>query len=436
MNEDLRGSPYLGYAYAYPHKTAYRPFVPPLALGDVWASEPKHALFAYLHVPFCEFRCGFCNLFTMQGAEAGLVNAYLDALARQAERTRLALGEDARFVRLAIGGGTPTLLPPAALARVLGIATALGADSRDVPTSIECSPATVDPERLAVLAELGIRRVSIGIQTFAQSQARTLGRPQRPAEAHAALTLLRRHAFPILNVDLMYGGGTQTIAEWLTDVDTALEYAPEQLYLYPLYVRPLTGLGRRGAAAADDGRLAAYRAARERLLARGYVQVSMRMFQAPWCPADDGPAYCCQRDGMVGLGAGARSYTAALHYATEYAVGRTAVVEIIRDYIDQPDAFDWVRHGFALGPDEQRRRFLIQSLLQAEGLVRADYHARFGSDALEEYAQLHELTRWGYAECTPTTLRLTPAGLERSDAIGPWLASPAVREHMLHYGMR
>src|SRR4051794_23959467 len=94
----LVGSPYRGYAYAYPHKTAYRPFDPPPPLRDLWAGERRDALFLYIHVPFCEMRCGFCNLFTQARPAAGLADDYLDALARQGDRVRDALG-DGRFAR-------------------------------------------------------------------------------------------------------------------------------------------------------------------------------------------------------------------------------------------------------------------------------------------------------------------------------------------------
>lgn len=84
----LGTSPYRSYVYAYPHKTAYRPLAGhpggrPL-LGDLWAAERKDALSLYLHIPFCEVRCGFCNLFTRIGAPEELTTRYLDALDRQA----------------------------------------------------------------------------------------------------------------------------------------------------------------------------------------------------------------------------------------------------------------------------------------------------------------------------------------------------------------
>src|SRR5690606_37822345 len=168
---------------------------------------------------------------------------------------------------------------------------------------------------------------------------------------------------PTLNVDLIYEAPGQTAASFLDSIDRALAYAPEELYLYPLYVRPLTGLGLTDRQW-DDARLALPTAGPQRLLACGYAQVSLRMFRAPHAPADAGPAYCCLADGMLGLGAGARSYTRALHWATEWAVGARGVKALIDDFVTRDDAaHDLITYGFALDLDEQRRRWVIQSLL-------------------------------------------------------------------------
>src|SRR4051794_23250964 len=81
--EIMRVSPYQGYSYAYPHKTAYRHFVEPTPLAAAWADQPLTALFLYIHVPFCEMRCGFCNLFTQARPSSQIVDDYVEALARQ-----------------------------------------------------------------------------------------------------------------------------------------------------------------------------------------------------------------------------------------------------------------------------------------------------------------------------------------------------------------
>src|SRR5262249_2986370 len=161
-----------------------------------------------------------------------------------------------------------------------------------------------------------------------EEETKAVARPQPPDVLEAALERLRAAAFPVLNVDLIYGLPGQTVNSWLASVETALRYRPEEMYLYPLYARPLTGLGR-WEPEGPDLRLACYREGRALLLERGYWQVSMRMFRAGHAPGEEGPAYCCQDDGMVGLGCGARSYTRGLHYSTEYAVRGRGVREIL-----------------------------------------------------------------------------------------------------------
>ncbi|MFI7616684.1 STM4012 family radical SAM protein [Nonomuraea terrae] len=417
--------PYEGYVYAYPHKTAYRPLDPRPHLKEVWAGEHPGAL--YVHIPFCEMRCGFCNLFTRTGAPEELVAAYLDTLERQARQVRDALEETA-FTTAAFGGGTPTYLSAGELERLFDLTErAMGVDLARIPLSVETSPATATPDRLSVLAGRGTSRVSIGVQSFVDAEARAAVRPQKRAEVDAALDAIRDCGVPVLNIDLIYGIDGQTPSSWLYSLDTALGWRPEELYLYPLYVRPLTGLGKQGRAW-DDQRLELYRLGRDHLLGAGYEQVSMRMFRLPGSGAAGGD-HCCQTDGMVGLGCGARSYTSGLHYSFEYAVGARHVRSIIDDYVARDD-FDVANVGFVLSPDERRRRHLLQSLLRAEGMSRRLYADRFGTDVLDDFP-LREFRPW--LTVSEETVRLTPEGLAHSDAIGPALFSPEVRRLMETY---
>ena len=425
-------NPYQAYVYAYPHKTAYRPLEPMPQLHDVWATESLDALFLYMHVPFCEMRCGFCNLFTRTGAPEELTGAYLDALDRQATAVMDAL-EDASFGVAAFGGGTPTYLTASELERLCDIAGRFPGFGT-IPLGVETSPATATTDRLAVLAERGTSRISIGVQSFLDDEARAAVRPQKRAEVEAALDRIRAVGFPTLNIDLIYGIDGQTPATWMHSLNAALAWRPEEIYLYPLYVRPLTGLGRR-AQDWDDQRLTLYRIGRDHLLSEGYEQVSMRMFRLPGTTVN-GTEYCCQTDGMVGLGCGARSYTSRLHYSFEYAVETRAVRSIIDDYVTQDD-FTTARVGFVLDDDERRRRHLVQSLLQASGLNLDDYRSRFGSDPLEDFsADLAPLDDRGWLEKTDDTLRLTQDGLAYSDAIGPALFSSRVQALMDGYEAR
>ncbi|MFJ4910136.1 STM4012 family radical SAM protein [Streptomyces sp. NPDC093249] len=438
--------PYRAYVYAYPHKTAYRPLpdpTPPLAA--LWADEPKDALSLYAHIPFCEVRCGFCNLFTRIGAPDELTTRYLDALDRQATAVREALGDGSpvRFATAAFGGGTPTFLTAAELERLCDMAEKrMGADLRAIPLSVETSPSTATADRLAVLAERGATRLSIGVQSFVEAEARAAVRPQRRADVEAALGRIRDTGVPVLNIDLIYGIDGQTERSWRASLDAALAWEPEELYLYPLYVRPLTGLGRlsaaeRGAADLewDAHRLRLYRYGRDHLLARGYAQVSMRMFRradaAPSGPDD----HACQTDGMIGLGCGARSYTSELHYSFDYAVDMREIRSIIDVYTGTAD-FSRAEVGRRVDAGEARRRHLLQSLLQAAGMPVTGYEERFGSSPFADFPG--ELARfealgWLDAGAPEGLLRLSPEGLAHSDGLGPELFSPAVRAAMAAY---
>ncbi|MBR8744214.1 STM4012 family radical SAM protein [Nocardiopsis sp. MG754419] len=433
-------SPYRSYVYAYPHKTAYRPFDDRPRLADLWRGEDVGALSLYAHIPFCEMRCGFCNLFTRSTPPAAQVTAYLDALERQAEAVASCLPEGAVFARAALGGGTPTYLTAEELVRVYDLLErSLGVDLTALPMSVETSPATATPDRLAVLEERGVTRISMGVQSFLDSEAHAAGRPQKRAEVDRALTDIRAHTGAGLNVDLIYGIERQTADTWRYSLDTALEWRPEEVYLYPLYVRPLTGLGRR-AREWDDHRLALYRQGRDHLRAHGYEQVSMRMFRRAGTADATVPDHSCQTDGMVGLGCGARSYTAGTHYSFDYAVGIGRVRSIIEDYVGR-DAADFTRAevGFHLDGEERRRRHVLQSLLRAEGLDARAYRERFGAhpvaDLPEEFASLaaRGLLVPGEDAVDATTIRLTEEGLAHSDAIGPDLFSGPVRRLMADY---
>jgi oxygen-independent coproporphyrinogen-3 oxidase len=279
-----------------------------------------------------------------------------------------------------------------------------------------------------------VQRISIGVQSFDEAEARRLGRSQKTVWVHAALDAIRAAGFPRLNLDLMYGVDGQTEASLVASIERALAWHPEEIYLYPLYVRPLTGLGRRGHAPGDE-RLRLYRAGRGRLIDAGYEPVSMRFFRRRDAPA--GPDTCCQEDGTVGLGCGARSYTRHVHYAPHWAVSSGSVRAILDAYIAAPDAsFDAATHGVVLSAEEQRRRYVIKTLLRRDGLPLPAYETWFGTRAEADFPELGALVAAGYASHQGDRLALTERGFELSDSIGPLLYSPSTRSRMAAFRLR
>ncbi|MEO0841366.1 MAG: STM4012 family radical SAM protein [Cyanobacteria bacterium J06643_5] len=449
--QNLKSKIFQSYVYSYPHKTAYRPISPQIPLTDVWSQEDKDALFLYIHIPFCEMRCGFCNLFTTVTHNEDFVTQYVNTLQKQAKNVKAALGKSS-FARLAIGGGTPTQLPIHHLETVLNVAEdTMGANLQSIPISVEMSPETATKEKLELLRSRGVTRASIGVQSFFEKEVVAVNRRQTTAEVEAALTRMRAAGFPTINIDLIYGLPGQTVETWLQSIRSALRFEPEEIFLYPLYVRPLTGLGTSDKEW-DDIRLNCYRQGRDFLLSQGYIQKSMRMFQKnvetlhvtsneeTLCITSlhhQEPVYCCQQDGMVGLGCGARSYTDGLHYSNEYAVVGKGIREILQGYIQTPEeSFDFVNYGFQLNAEEKRRRYILLSLLSHEGLKLHQYQKQFHTELFSDFSELSELIDLELVIDNNRILRLTQTGVEYSDAIGEWLFSEKVRRLMQRYQLK
>src|SRR5262245_54458766 len=176
LREQLRDCAYPGYVYGYPHKKAYRPLPSPVTLADAWRDEDRRHLYCYVHIPFCNQRCSFCNLFTYVPTDQPRAAPYLDALSREMDASAEAL-DDARFVRLYLGGGTLTYLDTAELRLLMRcLRETLGVDPAATQGCIEASPETVDESKVELLRELGFARVSLGVQSFVEQELKHVNR--------------------------------------------------------------------------------------------------------------------------------------------------------------------------------------------------------------------------------------------------------------------
>ena len=459
---------FVSYSYSYPHKTAYREIQGKRTLRELWSGENRDHLSLYFHIPFCENRCFYCNLFSIARPETQLIANYVQTLRRQAEIYRNEIS-DFSFARFAIGGGTPSLLNDQHIESLFETATdVLGVKLESTPISFEVSPETLTANKVAVLNRCHVDRVSVGIQTFNEEERKRLGRPFAMDSLRKSLELLMNGNFPSVNFDLIYGIKGQTEQSWVATVQEAVRWNPAEIYLYPLYVRCGTTLGKAGFHWPDH-RAVFYRVARDILCDAGYEQLSMRHFlkrndsTEGRCITDteyreflsrrlatigsglfrrSGSSYCqprlwdfsefrCQEDGMFGFGCGARSYTRDYHYSFEYSVDRDKSSDAIKRYTRlSDDDFRHAHFGYYLNPEDQKRRYLILSLLRCEGISRGDYLSRFGCDPYFEFAELFELQNRGLLIVEPERLRLNETGIALSDRIGPWLYSHKVRQWM------
>lgn len=423
MNEQQQISRYVSYMYSYPHKTAYRTLTPPVSLSPYLERLEGREASLYFHIPFCAHKCGYCNLFSQQCCDAERISLYLHTMRRQAEQLSVA-AQGLKFTSFAVGGGTPLILDEGQLEELFCLAELFGVHPSRVFTSVETSPEYTQKSVLRQLRARGVERLSMGVQSFNETELKKLKRRPGLGTVVGALENIVEAGFPQFNLDLIYGIEGQTVESFMRSLNTALTYRPNELFIYPLYVRPGTRINVRST---DDIGYAIYKSARELLVGQGFVQTSMRRFVRRETTETE---FSCGDEVMLSCGAGGRSYLGNLHYATPYAVRQQAIADEIDHYIRITD-FMTAANGFLLSTEEMQIRFIIKNLMYHRGVDLAEYEKRFGEKP--DRNLFREFTDRGWIEETGRIVRLTEEGMAYSDYIGQAFISPVVRKLMSEY---
>ena len=342
---------------------------------------------------------------------------------RQAEQLSVA-AQGLKFTSFAVGGGTPLILDEGQLEELFCLAELFGVHPSRVFTSVETSPEYTQKSVLRQLRARGVERLSMGVQSFNETELKKLKRRPGLGTVVGALENIVEAGFPQFNLDLIYGIEGQTVESFMRSLNTALTYRPNELFIYPLYVRPGTRIDVRST---DDIGYAIYKSARELLVGQGFVQTSMRRFVRRETTETE---FSCGDEVMLSCGAGGRSYLGNLHYATPYAVRQQAIAYEIDHYIRTTD-FMTAANGFLLSTEEMQIRFIIKNLMYHRGVDLAEYGKRFGEKP--DRNLFREFTDRGWIEETGRIVRLTEEGMAYSDYIGQAFISPAVRKLMSEY---
>jgi oxygen-independent coproporphyrinogen-3 oxidase len=187
----------------------------------------------YLHIPFCQAICSYCN-FNRGLLDDALKTRYVDALERE-----IRTGGDGRAAdTIFFGGGTPSLLEPAEVARLLRACRESYALAPDAEITLETNPETATPARLAAFRESGVNRLSFGVQSFDDDELKRLGRIHSASRAVEAVRAAQATGFDSVSFDLMFWLPGQSMATWLGTVRRAIDLAPQHLSLYLLELYP------------------------------------------------------------------------------------------------------------------------------------------------------------------------------------------------------
>ncbi len=368
----------------------------------------------YVHIPFCRFKCFYCDFNTYAGIE-NLIPAYVDALTNEIRRWGEALREngiEAETPTVFFGGGTPSLLEPSQVKAIIEAISGSFTLHDDAEISMEVNPESVTQEFVREVVAAGVNRFSMGAQSVDDSELRMLGRLHDAAGIGHAIEALRAGGATNVNLDLMYGLPHQTLQTWESSLKGALGLTPEHLSLYALTVEeatPFHGWVESGRLPLPDPDLAAdmYEMAEERMRDAGYDQYEISNWARPGRECRHNLAYWLNSQ-FLGFGPGAHSHL----FGTRFSVmrqprgyiqhmselsGKTSLgaptLPPPNGYIDSADSLRAIAPIDTVDPyaeSMRRAETFILGLRLNRGVSEEGYRQRFGvlpteifSDAIE-----------------------------------------------------
>ncbi len=366
----------------------------------------------YIHWPFCLAKCPYCdfNSHVREGVDARMWERAL--LADMRHEALHASGE--RLTSIFFGGGTPSLMPPALVARLLEEAAILWGFAPDIEITLEANPSSVEAANFAALASCGVNRLSLGVQSFDDAALRFLGRLHDVREAEVAIEIARK-AFARVSFDLIYALPKHTMASWRDELDHALGLGTSHLSLYQLTIEPGTRFAsdvRRGdfAPLDDDAAADLFALTATMTAAAGLPAYEISNHARPGEESRHNLTYWRYED-YAGIGPGAHGRRGGLA-TTRHRKPENWLAAIQRN-----------GHGMqeerALGLCEQAAEALLMGLRLREGVALPDLAARLGLNAhsLLDVAAVERHQSAGFVWQKDNRIGVTPKGMPVLDAL-------------------
>lgn len=362
----------------------------------------------YMHIPFCQHLCGFCP-FVKYRQDAERIRQYLVDLKREMDTyASTPHFTGTRFGSLYMGGGTASILEADQLADVVGHARSVFTFVDDAEITLECSPITVDAEKLRRIGGMGVNRVSFGVQTFDDEVGRAADVAQSGDTSRDVIRWALAAGIEHVSIDLIYNLPGQTAEHVRRDIDSALAIGVEQVTMFPLSVMPHTKLSRdveehKISGIGDiDHELELARVATEQLAVRGLRQTSVPDFSVPGATYRHAKIHFEDFGDLLGLGAG------AMGTVNEYTYVNVAELKRYRELTEQ--GIPPVNAGQQTPESERARATMAMGLRMLE-VRRSTFVDRHGVQPEEMFGPLlTDLSERGLVMVDADGVRLTPLG--------------------------
>ena len=375
----------------------------------------------YVHVPFCERVCPYCDFAVVAARRLTTAqeSKYVEALLRELATRREAFS-GRRLASLYLGGGTPSLLQPDSVARIVEAVCRAFPGAGPDEVTLEVNPSTLERERLPGFRAAGVNRLSVGVQSFDDVTLRRLGRAHRAEEAHRTLVACRETAFDSLSIDLIVAAPGQRMAGLEADLATLLTYDPDHVSSYELTVEtgtPFATAAARGQLErpSEEEAVAMLERVEARLAAAGYHRYELSNYARPGAEAVHNRRYW-ERSPVLGLGMGAVS-TDPPTPTRPFGVRRQNPRDL-PSYLEQVER-DIPPHSEALDAPTARGEAAFLALRTARGLEAAGFAAEFGGPPRRYFAAAIEqlVAARLLDEDAAGNLRLTSDGRMLSDSV-------------------
>lgn len=378
----------------------------------------RRSLGLYLHIPFCASKCVYCDFASYPHRETAW-EPYLRALCGEMASWRERM-EGHEVISVFLGGGTPSLLSEAQIARLLESAASQFRISPDAEITMEANPGTLTLPKLRACRAAGVNRLSFGVQAMDDRLLRRLGRIHTVREAVDAVEMARAAGFDNVSLDLMYALPGQSRADWRSTLRDAVALEPEHISAYSLIVEEGTPLARqvaRGEAELpdEDAAVDMHREAVHFLSEAGYERYEISNYARPGRACRHNIIYW-ERGEYLGLGCAAHSLVGETRFENPRDLDRYLAGErqLNVEHIDRQEAME---------------EMLMLATRMCRGMNLADYRRQFGEDFLRtRMRMLERLRKMGLVEWSADFLWLTERGLELQNAVVVELLEEETRE--------
>ncbi|MFI5343714.1 MAG: coproporphyrinogen-III oxidase family protein, partial [Chlamydiales bacterium] len=365
INETFSDNEMPSYIYTYPVKKFYQPFTDWKKACESW-SQVEGPTTIYIHIPFCEMKCSFCDLFTATNQPKDVIERYVKALITEIKMMKPYLRTDQLKIQsVYFGGGTPSLLNENQLGSIISELRTTFTIDANIEWSIEGAPNSFSEEKFTQLKALGINRISMGIQTFDERELRAMGRFYGATLGYTMAKTAISSGIKNINLDLIYGIPGQDFEKWRENLLTAIDLSPATITAYPLVVRDRTGYGKQMIKGAREDWIESrskyqwYDFTNENLTRNGYMQHTLVTYakQEGGCQHE---AHEFLGASTLSFGAGARKYAPDFHYVDEDYLDRKPNKVTMMNYIESVEKGELVvRSAVKLTKTDQILRYLI-----------------------------------------------------------------------------